>query len=92
MEYATIKTVQTPSLFTDETPKGAVDMPTTKPGKLLPNDSRISRGDFDKMKEHLKTACSDFPKTTEYVEEVLEAFVDSIRLKKKTNMIHLLKV
>ena len=63
--------------------KGAVDMPTTKPGKLLPNDSRISRGDFDKMKEHLKMACSDFPKTTEYVEEVLEAFVESIRRKKE---------
>ena len=63
--------------------KGAVDMPTTKPGEQLPNDSRISRGDFDKMKEHLKMACSDFPKTTEYVEEVLEAFVESIRRKKE---------
>ena len=35
------------------------------------------------MKEHLKKDCSDFPKTTEYVEEVLEAFIESIRRKKE---------
>ena len=56
--------------------------------KLLPNDSRISRVDFDKVKKNYgnefpEMARSDFPKTYEDVEKVLEAFVKTIRLKKE---------
>ena len=68
-----------PSVFTAGKSTGGMDIRPSKPEKMFPSDSRIVRVDLDKLMNY----CIDIPKTTEDVENAVDAFVAAIKMEKQ---------